>query len=160
MQTALTFVAILTMAMLLLCGTRPAFILLVVLAVVSVVCYIVVSYILRKRTDEKNAKDTVLQKKIANWRKARRRQLRNNADSNDMFDAGDVTQDLRLSLEEDEKFFEENHEIEELKTQISLWNRIGDAFKHLLNSCVILVCLLAISSFVTFAYSYVCRLWR
>lgn len=76
MQTALTFVAILTMAMLLLCGTRPAFILLVVLAVVSVVCYIVVSYILRKRADKKDAKDAVLQKKIANWRKARRRQLR------------------------------------------------------------------------------------
>lgn len=160
MQTALTFVAILTMAMLLLCGTRPAFILLVVLAVVSAVCYIVVSYILRKRADEKNAKDAVLQKKIANWRKARHRQLRSNADSNDMFDAGDVTQDLRLSLEEDEQFFEENYEIEELETQISLWNRIGDAFKHLLNSCVILVCLLAISSFVTFAYSYVCRLWK
>ncbi len=160
MQTALTFVAILTMAMLLLCGTRPAFILLVVLAVVSAVCYIVVSYILRKRADEKNTKDAVLQKKIANWRKARHRQLRSNADSNDMFDAGDVTQDLRLSLEEDEQFFEENHEIEELETQISLWNRIGDAFKYLLNSCVILVCLLAISSFVTFAYSYVCRLWK
>lgn len=160
MQTALTFVAILTMAMLLLCGTRPAFILLVVLAVVSAVCYIVVSYILRKGADEKNTKDAVLQKKIANWRKARHRQLRSNADSNDMFDAGDVTQDLRLSLEEDEQFFEENHEIEELETQISLWNRIGDAFKYLLNSCVILVCLLAISSFVTFAYSYVCRLWK
>lgn len=160
MQTALTFVAILTMAMLLLCGTRSAFILLAVLAVVSAVCRIMVSFILRKRTDEKDTKDAVLQKKIANWRKVRRRQLRSNADSNDMFDAGDVTQDLRLSLEEDEKFFEENHEIEELETQISLWNRIGDAFKHLLNSCVILVCLLAISSFVTFAYSYVCRLWR
>ena len=160
MQAALIFVAILTMAMLLLCGTRPAFILLVVLAVVSAVCYIVVSYILRKRADEKNAKDAVLQKKIANWRKARHRQLRSNADSNDMFDVGDVTQDLRLSLEEDEQFFEENHEIEELETQISLWNRIGDAFKHLLNSCVILACLLALSSFVTFAYSYVCRLWK
>lgn len=160
MQAALIFVAILTMAMLLLCGTRPAFILLVVLAVVSAVCYIVVSYILRKRADEKNAKDAVLQKKIANWRKARHRQLRSNADSNDMFDVGDVTQDLRLSLEEDEQFFEENHEIEELETQISLWNRIGDAFKHLLNSCVILACLLALSCFVTFAYSYVCRLWK
>lgn len=160
MQTALTFVAILTMAMLLLCGTRPAFILLVVLAVVSAVCYIVVSYILRKRADEKDAKDAVLQKKIANWRKIRRRQLRSNVDNNDMFDACGVTQDLRLSLEEDEQFFEENHKIEELETQISLWNRIGDAFKHMLNSCVILVCLLALSSFVAFAYSYVCRLWR
>lgn len=160
MQTALTFVAILTMAMLLLCGTRPAFMLLVVLAVVSAVCYIVVSYILRKRVDEKDAKDAVLQKKIANWRKVRRRQLRSNADNNDMFDACGVTQDLRLSLEEDEQFFEENHKIEELETQINLWNRIGNAFKHLLNSCVILVCLLAISSFVTFAYSYVCRLWK
>lgn len=120
MQTALTFVAILTMAMLLLCGTRPAFILLVVLAVVSAVCCIVISYILRKRTDEKNTKDAVLQKKIANWRKVRRRQLRSNADNNDMFDACGVTQDLRLSLEEDEQFFEENHKIEELETQISL----------------------------------------
>lgn len=159
MQTALTFVAILTMAMLLLCGTRPAFIFLAVLAVVSAVCRIMVSFILRKRTDEKNTKDAVLQKKIANWRKVRRRQLRSNADSDDMFDACGVTQDLRLSLEEDEQFFEENHKIEELETQISLWNRIGDAFKHMLNSCVILVCLLALSSFVAFAYSYVCRLW-
>lgn len=159
MQVALTFVAILTMAMLLFCGTRPAFILLAVLTVVSAVCYIVVSYILRKRADEKDAKDTVLQKKIANWRKIRRRQLRSNADNNDMFDACGVTQDLRLSLEEDEQFFEENHKIKELETQISLWNRIGDAFKHMLNSCVILVCLLALSSFVAFAYSYVCRLW-
>lgn len=148
------------MAMLLLCGTRPAFILLAVLAVVSAVCCIVVSYILRKRTDEKNAKDAVLQKKIANWRKIRRRQLRSNADSDDMFDVCGVTQDLRLSLEEGERFFEENHEIEKLEIQISLWNRIGDAFKHLLNSCVILVCLLTLSSFVAFAYSYVCRLWR
>lgn len=160
MQTALTFVAILTMAMLLLCGTRPAFILLVVLAVVSAVCYIVVSYILRKRTDEKNTKDAVLQKKIANWRKVRHRQLRSNADSDDMFDACGVTQDLRLSLEEDEQFFEENHKIEELETQISLWNRIGDTFKHLLNSCVILACLLAFSSFIAFAYIYVYRLCR
>lgn len=154
MQTALTFVAILTMAMLLLCGTRPAFILLVVLAVVSVVCYIVVSYILRKRADEKDAKDAVLQKKIANWRKARRRQLRSNADSDDVFDVCGITQDLRLSLEEDEQFCEKKHEIEELETQINLWNRIGDVFKHLLNSCVILVCLLAFSSFIAFAYSY------
>lgn len=160
MQTALTFVAILTMAMLLLCGTRSAFILLAVLAVVSAVCCIVVSYILRKRTDEKNIKNAVLQKKIANWRKVRRRQLRSNADSDDVFDACGVTQDLRLSLEEDEQFFEENHKIEELEAQISLWNRIGDASKHMLNSCVILVCLLALSSFVAFAYSYVCRLWR
>lgn len=159
MQAALTFVAILTMAMLLLCGTRPAFILLVVLAVVSAVCCIVISYILRKRTDEKNTKDAVLQKKIANWRKIRRRQLRSNADNNDMFDACGVTQDLRLSLEEDEQFFEENHEIEELETQISLWNRIGDTFKHLLNSCVILVYLLKLSSFVAFAYRYVYHLW-
>lgn len=37
---------------------------------------------------------------------------------------------------------------------------IGDVFKHLLNSCVILVCLLVFSSFIAFAYSYVCRLWR
>lgn len=94
MQTALTFVAILTMAMLLLCGTRPAFILLAVLAVVSAVCYIVVSYILRKRADEKDTKDAVLQKKIANWRKARRRQLRSNADSDDMFDACGITQGM------------------------------------------------------------------
>lgn len=159
MQTTLTFVAILTMAILFLCGTRPAFILLVVLAVVSAVCCIVISYILRKRTDEKNTKDAVLQKKIANWRKVRRRQLRNNADSDDMFDVCGVTQDMRLSLEEDEQFFEENHKIEELETQISLWNRIEDAFKHMLNSCVILVCLLAFSAFVAFAYSYVCRLW-
>lgn len=160
MQAALIFVAILTMAMLLLCGTQPAFTLLAVLAAVSAVCYIVISYILRKRTDEKNAKDAVLQKKIANWRKIRRMQLRSNADSNDMFDACGVMQDLRLSLKEDEQFFEENHKIEELETQISLWNRIGDAFKHLLNSCVILACLLAFSSFIAFAYSYVCRLWR
>ena len=160
MQTALTFVEILTMAMLLLCGTRPAFIFLTVLAVVSAVCRIMDSFILRKRTDEKNAKDAVLQKKIANWRKVRRRQLRSNADSDDMFDACGVTQDLRLSLKEDEQFFEENHKIEELEAQISLWNRIGDASKHLLNSCVILVCLLAFSSFIAFAYSYVCRLWK
>lgn len=160
MQTALTFVAILTMAMLLLCGTRPAFIFLAVLAVVSAVCRIMVSFILRKRTDEKNAKDTALQKKIENWRKVRRRQLRSNADNDDMFDAGGVTLDLRLSLEEDEQFCEEKHEIEELEIQINLWNRIGDAFKKLLNSCVILVCLLALSSFIAFAYSYVCRLWE
>lgn len=160
MQTALTFVAILTMAMLLLCGTRPAFILLVVLAVVSAVCCIVISYILRKRTDEKNTKDAVLQKKIAKWRKVQRRQLRSDVDSGGMFDACGVTQDLRLSLEEYEQFFEENHKIEELETQINLRNRIGDAFKYLLNSCVILACLLALSSFVAFAYSYVCRLWR
>lgn len=72
MQTTLTFVAILTMAMLLFCGTRPAFILLAVLAVVSAVCRIVTSYILQKGTDEKNTKDTALQKKIENWRKVRR----------------------------------------------------------------------------------------
>lgn len=160
MQTTLTFVAILTMAILFLCGTRPAFILLTVLTVVSAVCCIVVSYILRKRTDEKNTKDAVLQKKIANWRKVWRRQLRSNADSDDMFDTCGVTQDLRLSLKEDEQFFEENHKIEELEAQISLWNRIGDASKHLLNSCVILVCLLAFSSFIAFAYNYVCRLWK
>lgn len=159
MQASLTFVAILAIVMLLLCGTRPAFILLTVLAAVSAVCRIVTSYILQKGTDEKNAKDAALQKKIANWRKARRRQLRSNADNDDMFDAGGVTQDMRLALEEGERFFEENHEIEKLEIQISLWNRIGDAFKHLLNSCVILVCLLALSSFVAFAYSYVCRLW-
>lgn len=64
MQTALTFVAILTMAMLLLCGTQPAFTLLAVLAAVSAVCCIVVSYILRKRTDEKNAKDAVRKRKL------------------------------------------------------------------------------------------------
>lgn len=160
MQTALTFVAILTMAMLLFCGTRPAFILLVVLAAVSAVCRIVTSYILQKGTDEKNAKDAALQKKIENWRKVRRRQLRSNADNDDMFDAGGLTQDLQLALEEGERFSEENHEIEKLEIQISLWNRIGDVFKHLLNSCVILVCLLAFSSFIAFAYSYVCRLWR
>ena len=160
MQVALTFVAIIAIVMLLLCGTRPAFILLVVLAAVSTVCCIVAFYILQKGTNEKNAKDIALQKKIENWRKVRRRQLRSNADNDDMFDAGGVTQDLRLALEEGERFFEENHEIEKLEIQISLWNRIGDAFKHLLNSCVILVCLLALSSFVAFAYSYVCRLWR
>lgn len=160
MQTALTFVAILSIVMLLLCGTWSTFILLAVLAAVSMVCCIVVSYILRKRTDEKNIKDAVLQKKIANWRKARRRHLRSNADSDDMFDACGITQDLRLSLEEDEQFCEKRQEIEELETQINLWNRIGDVFKHLLNSCVILVCLLAFSSFIVFAYSYVCRLWR
>lgn len=160
MQTTLTFVAILTMAILFLCGTQPAFTLLAVLAAVSAVCCIVVAYILRKRADEKNTKDAVLQKKIANWRKVRRRQLRSNVDSDDMFDACGVTQDLRLSLEENEQFFEENHKIEELETQINLWNRIGDVFKHLLNSCAILVCLLAFSSFIAFAYSYVCRLWR
>lgn len=124
MQTALTFVAILAMAMLLLCGTRPAFILLAVLAVVSAVCCIMVSFILRKRTDEKNTKDAVLQKKIANWRKVRCRQLRSNADSDDMFDACGITQDLRLALEEGERFSEENHEIEKLEIQISLWNQM------------------------------------
>lgn len=160
MQVALTFVAIIAIVMLLLCGTRPTFILLAVLAAVSTVCCIVASYILRKKTDEKNAKDAALQKKIENWRKVRRRQLRSNADNDDMFDADGLTQDLRLSLEEDEQFFEENYEIEELETQISLWNRIEDAFKHLLNSCVIIVCLLALSSFTVFAYSYVCHLWR
>ena len=160
MQVALTFVAILAIVMLLLCGTRPTFILLTVLAVVSAVCRIVTSYILQKGTDEKNTKDTALQKKIENWRKVRRGQLRSNADNDDMFDAGGVTQDLRLSQEEDEQFCEEKHEIEELETQINLWNRIGDTFKHLLNSCVILVCLLKLSSFIAFAYSYVCRLWR
>lgn len=159
MQTALTFVAILTMVMRLLCGTRPTVILLAVLAVVSAVCCIETSYILLKKTDEKNAKDTALQKKIENWRKVRRKQLRSNADNDDMFDAGGVMQDLRLSLEEGERFSEENHEIEKLEIQISLWNQIGYAFKHLLNSCIILVCLLALSSFVAFAYSYVCRLW-
>lgn len=164
MQTALTFVAILVMVMLLLCGTRPTFILLAVLAVASAVCCIAASYILRKKTDKKNAKDAALQKKIANWRKVRRRQLKEDAKSkeeqDDMFDAGGITLDLRLSLEENEQFFEENHEIEELETQISLWNRIEDAFKHLVNSCVIIVCLLALSSFTVFAYSYVCHLWR
>lgn len=159
MQASLTLVAILSIVMMLLCGTRPAFILLTVLAAVSAVCRIVTSYILQKGTDEKNAKDAALQKKIGNWRKVRRRQLRSNADNDDMFDAGGVTQDLRLALEEGEQFFEENHEIEKLEIQINLWNRIGDAFKHLLNSCVILVCLLALSYFVAFAYSYVCRLW-
>lgn len=160
MQTTLTFVAILTMAILFLCGTRPAFILLTVLAVVSAVCCIVVSYILRKRTDEKNAKDAALQNKITNWRKVRRRQLRSDADSDGMFNTGGIMQDLRLSQEENEQFCEEKHEIEELEIQINLWNRIGDVFKHLLNSCVILVCLLAFSSFIAFAYSYVCRLWK
>ena len=164
MQAALIFVTILTMVMRLLCGTRPTFILLAVLTVMSAVCCIKASYILRKKTDEKNAKDAALQKRITNWRKIRRRQLKEDAKSkeeyDDMFDAGGVTIDLRLAQEEDEQFFEENHEIEELETQISLWNRIGDAFKHLLNSCVILVSLLKLSSFVAFAYSYVCRLWR
>lgn len=160
MQTALTFVAILTMAILFLCGTQPVFTLLAVLAAVSAVCYIVVSYILQKRADEKNIKDAALQKKIANWRKVRRRQLRSDADSDGMFDTGGIIQDLRLSQEENEQFCEEKHEIEELETQINLWNRIGDVFKHLLNSCVILVCLLAFSSFIAFAYGYVCRLWR
>lgn len=159
MQVALTFVAIIAIVMLLLCGTRPTFILLAVLAAVSTVCCIVAFYILQKGTDEKNAKDAALQKKIENWRKVRRRQLRSNADNDDMFDAGGLTQDLQLALEEGERFSEENHEIEKLEIQIGLWNRIGDAFKHLLNSCVILVCLLALSSFVAFAYSYVCRLW-
>lgn len=160
MQVALTFVAIIAIVMLLICGTRPTFILLAVLAAVSAVCRIVTSYILQKGTDEKNAKDTALQNKIENWRKVRCRQLRSNTDNDDMFDIGGVTQDLQLALEEGEQFFEENHEIEKLEIQISLWNRIGDAFKYLLNSCVILVCLLALSSFVAFAYSYVCRLWR
>lgn len=105
MQASLTFVAILSIVMLLLCGTRPAFILLTVLAAVSAVCRIVTSYILQKGTDEKNAKDAALQKKIGNWRKVRRRQLRSNADNDDMFDAGGVTQDLRLALEEGEQFF-------------------------------------------------------
>lgn len=164
MQTALTFVTILSIVMLFFCGTWPTFILLAVFAAVSMVCCIVVSYILRKRTDEMNAKDAALQKKITNWRKIRRRQLKEDAKSkeehDDMFDAGGVTLDLRLALEEDEQFCEEKHEIEELEIQINLWNRIGDAFKHLLNSCVILACLLALSSFIAFAYRYVCRLWR
>lgn len=163
MQAALSFVAILAMVMLLLCGTRPTFILLAVLAAISVVGCMAVSYILRKKTDEMNAKDAALQKKITNWRKIRRRQLKEDAKSkeehDDMFDAGGVTLDLRLSLEEDEQFCEEKHELEELEIQINLWNRIGDAFKKLLNSCVILDCLLALSSFIAFAYSYVCRLW-
>lgn len=164
MQAALSFVAILAMVMLLLCGTRPTFILLAVLVAISAVGCMAVSYILRKKTDEMNAKDAALQKKITNWRKIRRRQLKEDAKSkeehDDMFDAGGVTLDLRLSLEEDEQFCEEKHEIEELEIQINLWNRIGDAFKKLLNSCVILVCLLALSSFIAFAYSYVCHLWR
>lgn len=164
MQAALAFVAILAMVMLLLCGTRPTFILLAVLAAVSAVCCMADSYILRKKTDEMNAKDAALQKKITNWRKIRRRQLKEDAKSkeehDDMFDAGGVTLDLRLALEEDEQFCEEKHEKEELEIQNNLWNRIGDAFKHLLNSCVILACLLALSSFIAFAYSYVCRLWE
>lgn len=164
MQAALSFVAILAMAMLLLCGTWPTFILLAVLAAVSAVCCMAASYILRKKTDEMNAKDAALQKKITNWRKIRRRQLKEDAKSkeehNDMFDAGGVTLDLRLALEEDEQFSEEKCEVEEMEAQISLWNRIEDAFKHLVNSCVIIVCLLALSSFIAFAYRYVCRLWR
>lgn len=160
MQTALTFVAILSIVMLFLCGTWPTFILLAVLAAVSAVCCMAASYILRKKTDEKDAKDAALQKRIANWRKVRRRQLRSDANSDGMFDTGGIIQDLRLSQEEDEQFCEEKHEIEELEIQINLWNRIGDAFKKLLNSCVILICLLALSSFIAFAYSYVCRLWR
>lgn len=164
MQAALSFVAILAMVMLLLCGTRPTFILLAVLAAISAVCCMAASYILRKKTDEKNAKDAALQKKITNWRKIRRRQLKEDAKSkeehDDMFDAGGVTQDLRLALEEDEQFSEEKCEVEEMEAQISSLNRIKDAFKNLLNSCVILVCLLALSYFTVFAYSYVCRLWR
>lgn len=164
MQAALSFVAILAMVMLLLCGTRPTFILLAVLAAISAVGCMAVSYIWRKKTDEMNAKDTALQKKITNWRKIRCRQLKEDAKSkeehDDMFDAGGVTLDLRLSLEEDEQFFEENHEIEELEAQISSLNRIRDAFKNLLNSCVILVCLLALSYFTVFAYSYVYRMWE
>ena len=164
MQTALTFVAILSIVMLFLCGTWPTFILLAVLTAISMVCCIVVSYILRKRTDEKDAKDAVLQKKITNWRKIRRRQLKEDAKSkeehDDMFDAGGVTLDLRLALEENEQFSEEKCEVEEMEAQISLWNRIEDAFKHLVNSCVIIVCLLALSSFIAFACRYVCRLWR
>lgn len=164
MQAALSFVAILAMVMLLLCGTRPTFILLAVLAAISAVCCMAASYILRKRTDEKNAKDAALQKKITNWRKIRRRQLKEDAKSkeehDDMFDAGGVTQDLRLALEEDEQFSEEKCEVEEIEAQISSLNRIRDAFKNLLNSCVIIVCLLALSFFTVFAYSYVYRLWR
>lgn len=160
MQTALTFVAILSIVMLFLCGTWPTFILLAVLTAISMVCCIVVSYILRKRTDEKDAKDAVLQNKITNWRKVRRRQLRSDANSDGMFDTGGIIQDLRLALEEDEQFSEEKCEVEEMEAQISLWNRIEDAFKHLVNSCVIIVCLLALSSFIAFAYRYVCRLWR
>lgn len=160
MQTALTFVAILTMAMLLLCGTRPAFILLVVLAV-GLYANLQFSFAALRLLRP------FRQFSFAKYRKPQcsrplilRRQLRSNADSDDMFDACGVTQDLRLSLEEDEQFCEKKHEIEELETQINLWNRIGDVFKHLLNSCVILICLLAFSSFIAFAYSYVCRLWR
>lgn len=164
MQAALSFVAILAMVIRLLCGTRPTFILLAVLAVASAVCCMAASYILRKKTDEMNAKDAALQNKITNWRKIRRRQLKEDAKSkeehDDMFDAGGVTLDLRLALEEDEQFSEEKCEVEEMEAQISLWNRIEDAFKKLLNSCVILACLLALSSFIAFAYSYVCRLWR
>lgn len=164
MQAALSFVAILAMVMLLLCGTRPTFILLAVLAAISAVCCMAASYILRKKTDEMNAKDAALQKKITNWHKIRRRQLKEDAKSkeehDDIFDAGGVTQDLRLALEEDEQFSEEKRGIEELETQISSLNRIEDAFKHLVNSCVIIVCLLALSSFIVFAYSYVYRLWR
>lgn len=164
MQAALSFVAILAMVMLLLCGTRPTFILLAVLAAVSAVCCMAASYILRKKTDEMNAKDAALQKKITNWRKIRRGQLKEDAKSkeehDDMFDAGGVTLDLRLALEEDEQFSEEKCEVEEMEAQISLWNRIEDTFKHLVNSCVILACLLTLSSFIAFAYSYVCRLWE
>lgn len=164
MQAALSFVAILAMVMLLLCGTRPTFILLAVLAAVSAVCCMAASYILRKKTDEMNAKDAALQKEITNWRKIRRRRLKEDAKSkeehDDMFDAGGVTLDLRLALEEDEQFSEEKCEVEEMEAQISSLNRIEDAFKHLLNSCVIIVCLLALSSFIAFAYRYVCRLWR
>ena len=90
MQTALTFVAILSIVMLFLCGTWPTFILLAVLTAISMVCCIVVSYILRKRTDEKDAKDAVLQNKITNWRKVRRRQLRSDANSDGMFDTGGI----------------------------------------------------------------------
>lgn len=97
MQTALSFVAILSIVMLFFCGTWPTFILLAVFAAVSMVCCIVASYILRKRTDEKDAKDAALQNKITNWRKVRRRQLRSDANSDGMFDTGGIIQDLRLS---------------------------------------------------------------
>lgn len=134
MQAALSFVAILAMVMLLLCGTRPTFILLAVLAAVSAVCCMAASYILRKKTDEMNAKDAALQKKITNWRKIRRRQLKEDAKSkeehDDMFDAGGVTLDLRLALEEDEQFSEEKCEVEEMEAQISLWNRFAGLCAH------------------------------
>lgn len=132
MQTALTFVAILSIVMLFLCGTRPAF----VLAVISAVCCIVVSYILRKRTDEKDAKDAALQNKITNWRKVRRRQLISDDNSDGMFDTGGIIQDLRLSQEEDEQFCEEKHEISYFKKYYDFLNTLSFEFLYTQNTFI------------------------